>query len=253
MRLTVVGCSGSFPGPESAASCYLVEAPDAGRTFRLVLDLGNGAFGALQRHVDPYSVDVVGLSHLHADHCLDLCSYFVARKYHPDGERPAIPVYGPFGTADRLAVAYGLPLEPGMRDMFEFRAWLAGESRTLGPLAVTVAPACHPVEAYLLRFDHDGRSLVYTGDTGPTEALVDIARGADVLLSEATFRDGESNPPDVHLTGRQAGEYAARAGVGRLVITHVPPWYDREDLAAEARAVFDGPVEVARPGAAYDI
>jgi ribonuclease BN (tRNA processing enzyme) len=109
------------------------------------------------------------------------------------------------------------------------------------------------VESYLLRLEHEGRSLVYTGDTGPTEALVDLARGADVLLCEATFRHGDPNPPDLHLTGRQAGEYAARAGVGRLVITHVPPWYDPEDLAAEARAAYDGPVEIARPGVAYAI
>jgi ribonuclease BN (tRNA processing enzyme) len=253
MRLTVVGCSGSFPGPDSPASCYLVEAPHAGRTFRLVLDLGNGAFGALQRHVDPYSVDVVGLSHLHADHCLDLCSYYVARKFHPEGPRRAIPVYGPFGTADRMAVAYGLSLGPGMRDAFDFRAWLANGARTLGPFEVSVAPACHPVESYLIRLEHGGRSLVYTGDTGPTDALVELARGADVLLSEATFREGDPNPPDLHLTGRQAGEYAHRAGVGKLVITHVPPWYAPEDLAAEARTAYDGPVEIARAGAAYDI
>lgn len=253
MRLTVVGCSGSFPGPDSAASCYLVEAPFEGRTFRLVLDLGNGAFGPLQRYVDPYAVDAVGLSHLHADHCLDMCSYYVARKYHPDGAHPSVPVYGPFGTADRLAVAYGLALDPGMRDQFEFRAWMSEEARELGPFSVSVAPACHPVEAYLLRLDHDGRSLVYTGDTGPTEALADLARGADLLLSEATFRASEPHPPDLHLTGREAGEFAEVAGVRQLVVTHVPSWYDPEELAAEARSAYAGPVEVARTGASYEI
>ncbi len=253
MRLTVIGCSGSFPGPHSPASCYLVEAPYEGRTFRLVLDLGNGAFGALQRHVDPYTVDAVGLSHLHADHCLDLCSYYVARKYHPEGPRAPIPVYGPFGTADRLAVAYGLPLDPGMRSEFEFRAWSAGEARTVGPFAISTAPACHPVEAYLIRIEHAGRSFVYTGDTGPTGAVADLARGADLLLSEATFRSDDTNPPDLHLTGRQAGAYAAAAGVGRLVVTHVPPWYEPAGMVDEARSAYSGPVEAARPGATYDL
>jgi ribonuclease BN (tRNA processing enzyme) len=253
MRLTVVGCAGSFPGPDSPASCYLLEAPYLGRTFRLVLDLGNGAYGALQRHVDPYTVDAVGLSHLHADHCMDMCSYYVARKYHPDGPRPSISVYGPFGTADRLAVAYGLPVEPGMRDEFDFRAWLEQDSREIGPFTVSVAPACHPVEAYLIRLEHDGRSLVYTGDTGPTQALADLARGADLLLSEATFRSADDNPPDLHLTGRQAGEYADQAEVGRLVVTHVPAWYDPDELAAEARSAFGGVVDVARAGATYDL
>nr|MBA2717467.1 MBL fold metallo-hydrolase [Propionibacteriales bacterium] len=71
MKLTVVGCSGSLPGPESAASCYLLEAPYEGRTFRLLLDLGSGALGPLQRYADLAAIDAVALSHLHADHCLD--------------------------------------------------------------------------------------------------------------------------------------------------------------------------------------
>src|SRR5487761_81872 len=99
VRLTVIGCSGSFPGPDSPASCYLVEADG----FRLLLDLGNGALGALQRHAPLDGIDAVCLSHLHADHCLDLCSFWVARTYHPEGPRPRIPVYAPAGTAARMA------------------------------------------------------------------------------------------------------------------------------------------------------
>ena len=86
MRLTVVGCSGSFPGPDSAASCYLVEADG----FRVLLDLGNGALGPLQRYADIYAVDAVLVSHLHSDHFIDLCSYYVALRYRdPDGAAAA--------------------------------------------------------------------------------------------------------------------------------------------------------------------
>ena len=110
MRLTVVGCSGSYPGPDSPASCYLLEAEhDDGsgpRTWRVLLELGNGALGALHRVVDPLSIDAVLVSHLHADHCLDLCGYYVMRKYHPQGPPPRIPVWGPSDTADRMARAY---------------------------------------------------------------------------------------------------------------------------------------------------
>src|SRR5580698_10882582 len=84
MRLTIIGCSGSFPGPESPASSYLLEAEG----FRLVLDLGNGALGVLQRHASLYDIDAVALSHLHADHCLDMCGYWVARRYGPGGPQP---------------------------------------------------------------------------------------------------------------------------------------------------------------------
>jgi ribonuclease BN (tRNA processing enzyme) len=253
VRLTVLGCSGSFPGPGSPASGYLVEAPHEERTFRLVLDLGNGAFGALQRYLPDYDVDAVGVTHLHPDHCVDLCSYYVASRYHPGGLRGRIPVYGPYGTADRLAAMYGLPMEPGMREVFDFRAWVDVEPTKIGPFVVSVAPARHPVEAYAVRLDHDGRSLVYTGDTGPNPALAELATGADLLLSEATFLHGLDNPPDLHLTGRQAGEYASAAGAGRLVLTHVPPWYDGRRMLTDARAAYSGPLELARPGAVYDI
>ena len=97
VRLTIIGCSGSFPGPDSPASCYLMEADG----FRLLLDLGNGALGPLQRHTGLYDIDAVCLSHLHADHCLDLTAYWVARTYAPDGAPPRIPVLGPAGTAQR--------------------------------------------------------------------------------------------------------------------------------------------------------
>ena len=91
MRLTIIGCSGSFPGPEGPASCYLLEAEG----FRLLIDLGNGALGVLQRHVGLFDVDAICLSHLHPDHCLDLTSYWVARQHAPDGPQPPIPVFGP--------------------------------------------------------------------------------------------------------------------------------------------------------------
>ena len=79
MRLTVLGCSGSGPGPFSPASGYLVTAGDA----RLTLDLGNGTFGALQRHLDPWQLDAVAFSHLHPDHCADFTALVVYRRYHP--------------------------------------------------------------------------------------------------------------------------------------------------------------------------
>ena len=78
----------------------------------MLLDLGSGALGALHRYVDPLTIDAVLLSHLHADHCLDLCGYYVMRKYHPTGPQPPDPGLGPAGTADRMARAYDLPDRP---------------------------------------------------------------------------------------------------------------------------------------------
>ena len=122
MRLVVIGCSGSFAGPDSAASCYLVAADDAdGRTWRILLDLGSGAIGPLQRYADAEDLDGIFFSHLHPDHCLDLTGLYVLRKYHPHGALPRIPVWGPQGVGARMAAAYGLPEEPGMTAEFDFR------------------------------------------------------------------------------------------------------------------------------------
>jgi ribonuclease BN (tRNA processing enzyme) len=251
MRLTVIGCSGSYPGPDSPASCYLLEQEEGGRTWRVLLDLGNGALGALHRYVDPLTIDAVLLSHLHADHCLDLCGYYVMRKYHPTGHQPLIPVWGPDGTAERMARAYDLPLDPGMTEEFDFRAWHGPVE--IGPFAVTPVPVAHPVAAYGLRVEAGGATLAYTGDTGPTPVLDELARDADLFLAEASFRTGEEVPPDLHLTGADGGAVATRAGVRRLVLTHVPPWHDPQDALAEARTAYDGPLELARPGAVFEL
>ena len=151
MRLTVIGCSGSYPGPDSRASCYLVEADDAdGRTWRILLDLGSGALGALQRFADPLAIDAVFISHLHADHCLDLCGYHVLRRYHPDGPQPRIPVWGPVGTAradGRRRTA--CPTAIGMNDEFDF--YEHGGPVELGPVRGRARARQHPVPAFGLR------------------------------------------------------------------------------------------------------
>lgn len=248
MRLTIIGCSGSFPGPASPASCYLVDAEG----FRMLLDLGNGALGALQRRIGLFDVDAICLSHLHADHCLDLCSYWVARRYAPDGPKPQLPVFGPAATADRMARAYDLPLLPGMREEFDFRTLLPG-TREIGPFRVTVDRVNHPVETFGLRIEHGGKVFTYSGDTGESPALVRLGADADLLLCEASFVDRANLPTDLHLTGRQAAEHAARAQARRLVLTHLVPWNDPDRTLAEAAGSYDGPVSVAVADTTYDL
>src|ERR671932_2272805 len=109
MRLTVLGCAGSFPGPEAPCSAYLVEAEG----FRLLLDFGTGSLSMLQRFTGLYALDAILLTHLHADHIFDACSYVVARRYAPEGPFPPLPMYAPRGAAQRLAAAYsGRETEP---------------------------------------------------------------------------------------------------------------------------------------------
>lgn len=250
MKVTVLGCSGSLPGPDSPASGYLVEAEG----YRLVLDLGHGAFGALQRYVNPVDVDAVVITHLHADHCIDLTAYVVALRYGGEGYRlggsqQRIPLIGVAGTRDRLEAAYDpLARKPGLHDLFAFATPSVGE---LGPFRVGYAAVNHPIPTNAVRLEYDDHSLVYSADTGECPELVKLAAGADVLLCEASIGAGEYQVPDLHLTGRQAGEHADKAGVERLIVTHVPPWNSPQAAADEAAAAFDGTVEIARPGAEF--
>jgi ribonuclease BN (tRNA processing enzyme) len=242
MKLTVVGCSGSFPGPDSPASCYLLEAEG----FRLVIDLGNGALGQLQRYAELFGIDAICLSHLHVDHCVDLVSYFVARQYPPGGPKPPIPVYGPRGTAERAAGIGGDDV-PAVLARFEVRE-LAPGTLEIGPFRVTVDHMNHPVETFGFRVEHAGWRLAYSADTGLTDALIRLADGADLLLCEASFLDGPDPVPNLHLTARQAAEYATRAGVGQLVLTHLVPWHDHERSRSEAAAAYSGPLSLATSG-----
>ena len=244
MRLTVVGCAGSFPGPDSPASCYLLEADG----FRVVIDFGNGSLGALQKYTGLFDIDAVCLSHLHADHCVDLYSYSVARSYSPAGVQPAIPVYGPAGSAERMSLIHGPDGDDGlMRQRFTFETLGPGRM-TIGPFDVQLAHMNHPVETFGFRLSHGGRSLVYTGDTGETEAVPELAAGVDVFLSEAAFLEGPNLPPNLHLTARQAASYARRADVGELVLTHLQPWNNLDDARAEAASAFTGDLDIAVAG-----
>ncbi|MBM6404302.1 ASCH domain-containing protein [Phycicoccus sp. CSK15P-2] len=255
MRLTVVGCSGSFAGPGSAASSYLVQTEHEGRTWNLLLDLGSGALGPLQSHVDLADLDAVVLSHLHPDHCADLLGLYVTRRYRPDGPLPRrMPVHGPAGTAERLALMYH-GLEPGgMESEFDIVTVQAETTFTVGPFRVTPHPVNHPVEAYGYRVEADGAVLAFTGDTDDCPALDPLLRGADLALLDAAFVEGRDETRGIHLTARRAAEAAVRAGgVRRLVLTHVPAWNDLEAARTEADEVWPGRVELAAAGARYEV
>jgi ribonuclease BN (tRNA processing enzyme) len=242
VQVTIVGWAGSFPSAGSAASCYLVEADG----FRLVLDLGNGALGALQQYTALTDVDAVCISHLHTDHCIDMLSLSVFQNYHPGGQRPRIPVYGPAGSAERLSQALGSQ-RMDIEQAFAFTTLTPGTAQ-IGPLTVTTARMRHPVETFGFRIEHGGRALAYSADTAPCDELVSLARGADVLLAEASFTDAPDLPPDLHLTAREAGEHAAAAGAGELVLTHLVAWNDPVASLEQAATTYAGPIRLASSG-----
>jgi ribonuclease BN (tRNA processing enzyme) len=265
MKLTIVGCSGSFPGPQSPASCYLITAHDGVRPWRILLDLGSGALGAVQKYMDLQDIDAIFLTHLHPDHCMDLCGLHVAVRWDPAGWHAGrIPVWGPAATADRLATAYGLDPEPGMREEFDFHCWTERDTVRLGPFKITPFGVNHPIpEAYALRVEateYDGTgvdrvsTLAYSGDTDSCPGLEEAARDVQLFLCEAAFEEGRDDGiHDVHLTGKRAAQAAAKANAQRLLLTHLPVWTDANTVVAEARGAYSGEVAAAVAGVHYSI
>jgi ribonuclease BN (tRNA processing enzyme) len=246
VKVTVLGCAGTFPNAASACSSYLVEHDG----FSLLLDMGNGAVGALQEYAGLLAPDAVFLSHLHADHCVDLVAYSYARRFHPEKPGP-VTVYGPHGTRERLT-SIGGGGRTAFDDVYEFATARRGKSE-IGPFEVTLAPAAHPVETYSIRLTAGDRTVVYSGDSGPTTALVTNALGADLFLCEATWEHGGTYPSDLHMTAQEAGEHAKRAGAKRLWLVHTTPFTDAETLREQAAGAFDGELDVPPAGATYTV
>lgn len=256
MKLLIVGCSGSFAGPDSPASCYVVSAESEGRTWRVALDFGSGALGAMQRHFDPQILDAVVLTHLHPDHCLDLCGLKVMRCYNPVA-RPEVPlpVHAPKGASSRLARAYGVEEPESLEPCLRFHDLRAREPVVIGPFRITPIPVVHPVESYGLRVEADGAVLAYTGDTDLCDELDELCVDADLMLTDSAFVDGrDDGTVGVHLSGSRAARAAVRAtGVRRLMLTHIPAWNDPQVCRQQAASVWPGVVELAEPATTYEL
>lgn len=273
MKLTVVGCCGSMSGPRAAASSYLVQAEDAGgRIWSVLLDLGFGSGGALMTYLDPRALDAIFFSHLHPDHMADVSSLQVYLRYHPEGETTGLPTWGPVETAQRIAAVCWIDDPAEVARQFDVHEYVEGEAVAVGPLRLEPIRVNHPVPAFGVRVTGPGRepgstvTLAYTGDTDSCEGAHRLADGADLLLAEASFQEGREDVRGIHLTGMRAGLLAAGLAeddgaaprvvgraVGRLVLTHLPPWTDPDVVRAEASQVFGGPIDLATPGAVWEL
>jgi ribonuclease BN (tRNA processing enzyme) len=244
--LRILGGCGAWPAAGEACSGYLVEHEG----YLLLIDPGYAVVPRLLRLVDAERVDAVLVSHRHPDHCVDLNPLLRARALRDD-PAPALPVHALPGALDAV-----LALDrPGMLDdALDLREFRAGDPLTVGPFAVDTRDLPHSAPNAGFRIAVDGAVLVYTGDAAPDPALVELARGADVLLAEASFVD--EVPLDARgklSSARDVARQATEAGVGSLVLTHLLPGTDRRHARRTARAGFDGQVRVAHAGLALTV
>ena len=238
MQVTVLGGRGAWPAAGAACSGFLVESDG----FRILLDAGYAVLPELLRHVGAHEIDAVLITHGHPDHCADLNPLLRARHL-ADTPAPALPVYAPPHALDAV-----LALDrPGMLDeACDLREFIPGVGFALGPFAVATRLLPHWVPNAGFRLTAGGRSLAYTGDSGPDRGVIELAEAADLLIAEATYPETVPPADAPFLTSaRQAAEQAAKARAGRLMLTHLWPGTDEARAVRAAARAFPGRIDVA--------
>jgi ribonuclease BN (tRNA processing enzyme) len=261
VELRVLGKSPAWQDAGGACSGYLVVADGA----RVLLDCGSGVFGKLRAVVDYAEVDAVIISHLHADHILDLVPFASGLIYAPrhqpvpvDGwpgtdEPPRPRLIAPPGARDtfrRLCAAAGMR-EEHIEKGFTLEEYDPGDVVSIGELEVRFQPVPHFLPTHAIAVADGSQRLTYSADSSPSDDLCEFARDSDLLLIEATLPRPEREGPRGHLTPEEAGEHGRRAGARRLVLTHISDELDADWARREAERTFGGPVEIAREGAVY--
>jgi ribonuclease BN (tRNA processing enzyme) len=258
VRITVLGKSPSWQDADGACSGYLVEE----QGFRMMVDCGNGVFAKLRRFADYSDVDAVVISHLHADHFLDLVPFsyalnFGPRRQAPPGgaepERPAL--HGPPGAEKcfrRVTGAWGS--EDLIESAFALGEYDPAQVLHAGPLTLRFQLVPHFVDAYAIEITSaaGGGRFTFGADSGPSEELCRFALDTDLLLMEATLLKAEEGLRG-HMTAAEAGEHGRKARARRLVLTHMTDELDAARAEEDAERAFGGPVEIAREGAVYDV
>ncbi len=246
MKLTVLGGAGAWPPAGGACSGYFVE--QAG--FRLLVDPGYATLPRLLELVEADAVDAVLVSHGHPDHVADLNPLLRARALR-DVPATALPAYALPGAL-RAVLALD---RPGMLDAaLDLREFDAGDAFQVGPFTVETRSLPHFLPNAGVRLTAGGRSITYTGDAGPSDDLVELAQGTDLLLAEATYAERVPDDSRAYLNSAlEVGGQAARADVDRLLLTHLQPGTDPAVARDAARRSFEGEIGVALPGVSVEL
>jgi len=246
LRVTVLGSSSSIPRPGRACSGYLVE----GNGSALVTDFGTGALANLRRVTPSERLDAVVISHMHADHFIDLVPMRYELKYGPRENGRRLPLYLPPGGETmlrKLVEAFAREsAHDFINEVFEVHTFDPNVAVRIGEISVRFAQTVHFIPTFATRYEVDGSSLCYSSDAAPDAVLTALAREANLFLCESTLLPNEREPgARGHMSAAEAGLIAHEASAQRLVLTHYPTETTPDELYAEAEAKFDGPIAVA--------
>ena len=246
LRITVVGSSSSIPRPNRACSSYLVQDDETS----VVLDLGTGAFANLRRHVEYDRLDAIVISHMHADHFIDLIPLRYALCY--GALRPArkLPLYLPPDGERMLHQLVGAFADEGggdfISEVFDVHTYDPAATLAIGAGRLSFALTSHYIPAFAMRYEWRGQAFTYSADTAPEARIIELARDCDLFICESTLLAGDvERGMRGHSSAREAGLMAQSAGVRRLVLTHYPECATARDLDESARECFAGEIIIA--------
>jgi ribonuclease BN (tRNA processing enzyme) len=246
LRFTVLGGSPAWPNPGQAASGYLVETDHV----RMLVDCGSGIATELRAH-DPGPLTDIIISHFHADHWFDLVPLHYAHRFGSWADRPHATLYLPPGgrnVLDTVAAVWDGSVET-FEAAWDIREFDPQADLRVGDLRLSFAPTRHYTTCYSIKIDAPDATIAYSADTAPTERLARFAHGANLFVCEASLNDASTDSDERgHMDAAEAGREAARAGVDRLLLTHVPAENGAERVLAMARSEYPGPIEIAAPG-----
>jgi ribonuclease BN (tRNA processing enzyme) len=250
MRLTILGTGSARPVGDSAQSGMLVEAEG---TF-VLFDVGSGIAAQVEAHVGANHLSALFVGHFHADHWIDIGPLRYRFPWGEPAPRP-LPVYLPPGGREKLEhLAAAIAERPGFFEpAFAITEYESGQTIEVGPLTVTPLAVGHYVPAFAMNIvGPRGERVVYAGDMGPSDVVVDLARDAEVLILEATLENGATDDARRgHLDASEAIDHVRRSGVAQGILVHY--WSERRDIIRELCAGSGVPVEPGVTGMVVEV
>ena len=238
MKLTVIGFRGGYPGPDEAASTYLLEKDN----FKMVIDFGSGGLLKIQKYIHVTDIDAVVLSHYHADHVSDIgvLQHALIVEAQLGRLKNKVSIYGHDKNLEefnKLTDDYTLGI-----------AYDPTKKLVIGPFEISFLKTVHPVPCFGMRITDGDKTIIYTADTSYQKEWIDFSKNAQLLIADTNLYEEQKDLDIGHMTSTEAASIARDANIETLIMSHLPQYGNNSDLITEAEKKYQGKVLLAKEG-----